>query len=33
MHAEFWWGNLKERWHLEDLEADKKIIFIYILKK
>ena len=22
MHTEFWWGNLKERGHLEDLGVD-----------
>jgi len=26
MYAEVWWGNLKERDHLEDLGIDRRII-------
>jgi len=22
VHTEFWWGNLMERYHLEDLDVD-----------
>jgi len=30
---EFWWGNLKERDHLEDLHIDGRVILKSILKK
>jgi len=33
MHAGFWWGNMKERDHIEDLGTDKKIILKWLLKK
>ena len=26
VHAGFWWGNLRERDHLEDLDVDGRII-------
>jgi len=29
----FWWGNLKERAHLEDLSVDVSIVLKYILNK
>ena len=33
MHAGLWWGYLKERFHLEDLGVDGKIILEWIFKK
>jgi hypothetical protein len=30
MHAEFWWGNLKERGHLEDLDVCEKVIVKFV---
>jgi len=30
---EFWWGNLRERDHLEDLGTDGRIILIWIFKR
>jgi hypothetical protein len=33
MSAGFWWGNLKERDHLEDLRVDGRIILKQIFKK
>jgi hypothetical protein len=33
LHAGFWWGNLKERDHLEDLGIDRRIILKWIFKK
>jgi len=29
----FWWGNLRERDHLEDSGTDEKIIFRWIFRK
>jgi hypothetical protein len=26
MHAEFWWGSLRERDHLQDKSIDRKMI-------
>jgi hypothetical protein len=33
MCTEFWWGNLKERDHLEELGVEGKIILRWLLKK
>jgi hypothetical protein len=33
MHARFWWGNLKERDHLENLGVDGIVILKWVLKK
>jgi hypothetical protein len=33
LHAEFWWGNLRETDHLEDLRVDKRAILIWILNE
>jgi hypothetical protein len=33
VHARFWWGNLKEIDHLEDLGIDERIILKWIFKK
>jgi hypothetical protein len=33
MHAGFWWGNLRERDHLEDESEDGKMILKWIFKK
>ena len=33
VRREFWWGNLKERVHLEDPSTDVKVIIKWILKK
>jgi hypothetical protein len=32
MNTQFWWGNLKERGHLEDISIERKIILKWILK-
>jgi hypothetical protein len=32
-HAGFWWRNLREQGHLEDLGIDGRIILIWIFKK
>ena len=33
MHTQFWWGNLKEGNHLEDLCPDVRVIFTRIFIK
>jgi hypothetical protein len=33
VHTEFWWRNLKEIDHLEDLDVDGRIILKHIFKK
>jgi hypothetical protein len=33
MHAGFWWGNLMEEDHSEDLGVDGRIILKWIFKK
>jgi len=33
VHRWCWWGNVRERDHLEDLGVDGKIILIHIFKK
>ena len=33
MHTEFWWGNLKDRNNLRDLEVDGRIILKSVIKK
>jgi hypothetical protein len=33
MHTGFWWGNLRERFHLKDLDVDGRILLKYIFKK
>ena len=33
MHTGFWWGDLKERDHLEDLGVDRRIVLKWIFKK
>jgi hypothetical protein len=33
MHTEFWWENLKERHHLQDLGIDGRILLKQIFKK
>ena len=33
MHAELWWGNLREGDHLKDLGIDVMIIFNWIFMK
>jgi hypothetical protein len=30
--TEFWWGNLREKTHMEDLGVDGRIILKWILK-
>jgi len=33
VYAEFWWGNLRERGHLEDLGADGRLILRWLFRK
>jgi hypothetical protein len=33
IHAEFWWGDLREGYHLKDLDVDGRIILKWIIKK
>ena len=33
LHTGFWWGNLRERRHLEDVDDDGKIILKWIFEK
>ena len=33
MHVGFWWGNLRERDHLEDPDLEGRIILKWIFKK
>jgi hypothetical protein len=33
VHTAFWWGDLREGDHLEDLGADGRMIFQLIIKK
>ena len=33
MYTEFWWGNLRERSHLEDPDIDGKIILRCVFRK
>jgi hypothetical protein len=33
VHTGFWWGNLRERDHLEDLSVDERIILKCLFKK
>jgi len=33
VYTEFWWGNLRERDHLEDPDVDGRIIIRWIFRK
>jgi hypothetical protein len=33
VHKRYWWGNLKERDHMEDLGVDAKKILKFIINK
>jgi hypothetical protein len=33
VHTGFWWGNLRERDHLEDPDVDSRIIFKWNFRK
>jgi hypothetical protein len=32
-YAGYWWGNLKERYHLENPGVDDRIVFLWIFRK
>jgi len=32
VHTEFWWENLRERYHLEELSIDERITLKWIFK-
>jgi hypothetical protein len=32
MHTEFWWENLKQRDHYEDLDIDRRVILKWSLR-
>jgi hypothetical protein len=33
VHTGFWWGNLRERDHFENLDVDERILLKWIFKK
>ena len=33
VHTGFWWGNLRETYHLEDPDIDGRVIFTLIFRK
>jgi hypothetical protein len=33
VHTGFWWGNLRERWHLNHQDVDERIILRFIFRK
>jgi hypothetical protein len=33
MHTGFWWGNLKERGHIEDPHVDERVILKWIVEE
>jgi hypothetical protein len=33
VHTGFWWGNVKERDHLEDQGVDRRVILKWIFRK
>jgi hypothetical protein len=33
MHPGFWWGNLREGDHLDDQDADGRIVLKWVFKK
>jgi hypothetical protein len=33
LYTGFWWGNLRERDHLQDADIDRRIILRWILRK
>jgi len=33
VHIGFWWGNLRKRYHLEDLGVDGRIMLTWIFRK
>ena len=33
VHTGFWWDNLRERDHLEDLDVDGRLIFKWMFRK